>query len=371
MAPRRPLSKKSLAFLCVFGAFLGWSNYSAVLTRILHPGERYPASNSLLGKQKYEGFDAASASRDGLALAAGSQISQRGKSFTATVSVIDRPSGKRRWQTKLNTPPHFRSVNVLLWTPDDQQVVANDTDGYVTVLDARSGQILKQLQVHTYRPCVFGFANGGLLLTEKDIQTGPTFLALRSWPDLTPVWRVPLDCWDAATGNTDASGTLAPVALEDGRSVGVVDLRTRALRGGIITVPGNTDDQTGRYSLYSLSIRPDGRQVAGGLGNGTVMVWDVLTGKVRWKFRPHGGLVRALSWNDSGDALASSAFGGCGLLRSECVVVTRLSGASPKSRVVWHHRFNAVSDPIWLKRSALMLTETSAVFTVPTGLSDP
>jgi len=342
-----------------------WTHSSTLLLS----GERYPAAGSLFGNLRFEGIDVASASMNGRALATGSEISPGGNAFTATVSVIDRPSGRRRWRTELNTPEHFRSVNALLWSPDDQQVVSNDTNGDVTVLDAASGQILNQLKVHTYRPCVFSFVPGGLLLTERGIKGGQTFLALRSWPALTSVWRVPLDCFDGATGNTDHSGTVAAIVLGDGRSVGLFDLQTRAFRTGLLRVPDaqTSDAQT---ALYSLSVQPDGRGVAGGLGNGTVLVWDVPSGQVRWQLHPHGDLVRALSWNAASDALASSAFGGCGWLRSECVVVTRFGGMSPTSKVVWHHRFNVANSVLWLNRSTLLLSEHDQVFTVSSGLSD-
>ncbi|WP_022803291.1 WD40 repeat domain-containing protein [Deinococcus ficus] len=367
MTLRRTLSKPWFVILgaCVLAAVLAWLRFEPVLTRILYTGERYPGAGSMTGSLKYEGFDVAAPSSTGQALAAGSVIAQSRNDFSATVSVIERPGGTRRWRTALNTPENFRSVNAVLWSPDDQQVVSNDTDGDVTVLDARSGHVLQRRNVHTYRPCVFQFVPGGLLQSERDTRNGQTFLTLRSWPALTPVWRIPIDCWDAATGNVDASGTLAVVALGDGRRVGVVDLQTRAFRGAIIELP------TDAPQLYSLSLRPDGRQVAGGLRDGTVMVWDLPSGRVRWQFHAHGDLVRALSWDASGDALASSAFGGCGWLKSECVVVTRFSSDAPQSRVVWHHRNNAAQAAVWLKRSTLLLTESQAVFTVKTGLSEP
>lgn len=368
MAMRRlPRTKwLGIVIVCVYAASFLLSHSSTLLLS----RERYPAAGSLFGKLRYEGIDVASASKDGRALATGSEISPGGSSFTATVSVIDRPSGQRRWRTELNTPEHYRNVNALLWSPDDQQVVSNDTDGDVTVLEAANGNLLRQFKAHTYRPCVFSFVPGGLLLTERDTKGGQTFLALRSWPALKLVWRVPLDCFDGATGNTDHAGTVAAIVLEDGRSVGLFDLRTHTFRGDVLRVPDHqtSDAQT---ALYSLSIQPDGRGVAGGMGNGTVLIWDVPSGQVRWQFHPHGNLVKALSWNRSGDALASSAFGGCGWLRSECVVMTRFGGTSPMSKVLWHHRFYAVDSVMWLNGSTLLLSEHGQVFTVSSGLSGP
>lgn len=367
MTPRHTPSKQWIAILgtCVLAALWGWLKFEPVLTRVLHLDEQYPAAGSVFGSVKYEGFDVASPSSTGLALAAGSSISRSGDGFTATISVIERPGGTRRWRTALNTSENFRSVNAVLWSPDDQEVVSSDTGGDVTVLDARSGRIRQRLNVHTYRPCVFRFVTGGLLLSERDTEHGQTFLSLRSWPALKPVWRTPLDCWGGGPGNVDASGTLAAVGLGSGRRVGVVDLQTQALRAEIIQLPADAPP------LHSLSLRPDGRQVAGGLSDGTLMVWDLPSGTLRWQFRPHGDMVRALSWNASGDALASSAFGGCGWLRSECVVVTHFNGGSAQSRVVWHHRFDSVRTVVWLKRSTLLLTEGRVVFTLGTGLSDP
>ncbi|MGY2897035.1 WD40 repeat domain-containing protein [Deinococcus sp. UYEF24] len=367
MAQWQAFNKKRLriAGLSVLAVIWLWFNADAALNRILYRGDRYPATDSLFGPVRFESIDVASSSRDSLAVATGSVTSPSLEHFTASVSVTDRSTGKRRWRTGLNTPEHHRSVHAVLWSPDDQQVVSNDTDGNVTVLDAGSGKILKQLKVNTYSPCVFSFVTGGLLLTERDIPKGQTFLALRSWPALTPVWRVPLNCRDAAIGNLDASGTLVAIPLEDGLSVGMFDLRTHAFRGPVLRV---ADSQT---TLESLSVRPDGQQVAGGLGNGTVVVWDVPSGKVKQQFHAHGGLVGALSWSASGEALASSAFGKCDWWRSECVVVTQFGGASPDSHVVWNDRYHATSSIEWLKRSELLLSDNTGVVTVASGLPDP
>jgi len=242
-------------------------------------------------------------------------------------------------------------------------VVSNDTEGYVTVFDARSGRVLKELNVHTYRPCVFSFVPGGLLLSERDTPRGPTFLALRSWPELSLVWRVPLDCWDAATGNTNAAGTLAAVALGEGRRVGVIDLQTHALRGPVIVLPGTQSE------LQSLSLRPDGQAVAGGLGNGRVLIWDTPSGQLKSQVHEHGDLVNTLSWSLSGDALASGSFGGCGWPRSECLLVTRFGEASPQSKVVWYRRFNVPGSVEWRGDSALLLSDHDQVFTVASGLA--
>jgi len=363
----RPLPTRwgKIASICALAA-LFWLNSGDLLSRILYPGDRYPSASTWFGR--YEAFSVAAASNTRLAIAAGSQISTDRQDFTAAISLFDRTNRQRRWQTELNTPPSFRSVNALLWSPDDRQVVANDTDGYVTVLDATTGRLLRQLSVHTYRPCIFGFVTGGLLLTERDTPRGQTFLALRSWPALTPVWRVPLDCFDAATGNTDRSGTLAAIALDDGRRLGLFDLRTRTFRTPVLQVP---DTRTVQHALSSLSIRPDGQQVAGGEENGALVVWDARTGQVRWDLHPHGDLVRAVSRNPSGDALASSAFGGCGWPRSECVVVTRFRGVSPGMHVAWNHQFNSPGSVGWLNGNTLLLSEYRNLVTVSSGLPEP
>jgi len=102
-----------------------------------------------------------------------------------------------------------------------------------------------------------------------------------------------------------------------------------------------------------------------------VLIWDTPSGQLRAQVHEHGDLVNTLNWSPSGEALASGGFGGCGWLRSECLLVTRFGAASPQSKVVWYRRFNVPGSVEWRGASALLLSDHDQVFTVASGLARP
>lgn len=306
--------------------------------------------------QVYEGLDVASRSPDGRWVAGGGS-QEYGKSFTFRVILWNAATMERRWAVTRPTTD-FRSVNALAWSPDSRALWAHDTEGKVTVLNVGTGRVVREFQADTYRPCVFAATPGGLLLTEQAESGSSPTLTLRRWEDGAVQWRVPLPCWDAAGGSVDAAGRTVAYSPRMGE-VALFDLRRRAPLGAALSLGE-------KFGPYALALSPDGTRVAAGGGKGRVVVWSAASGQEVWRRRPHWGLVQALTWDETGSALASSGFGGCGGWRSECVVVTRSSSDEPQSRVVWWRRFQSAKSIEWLGEDRLLLSIGERAFTVRT-----
>lgn len=200
-------------------------------------------------------------------------------------------------------------------------------------------------------------------MSERDSTGQQTFTSLRAGPELTLLWRVPLDCSETASGNVDQAGTVAAIITPGGHSIGLFDLKTRAFRRPLFQ-PSDPD-----MTIHSAAVRSDGQQVAGGFQDGTLAFWKSDSPTVFRTVRPHHGLVQDLSWSLTGDAIASAAFGNCGWLKNDCAVVTRLDGDQPVSHVVWSHRFHAPGSLAWLEESKLLLMSNNGIYVVPSGLN--
>ena len=70
-------------------------------------------------------------------------------------------------------------------------------------------------------------------------------------------------------------------------------------------------------SVLSISIHPDGKKVATGMGNSTAVVVSATTGETLCQLGEHGSVVRAIAYSPSGKRIAT---GKVGRLRAEPVL---------------------------------------------------
>jgi hypothetical protein len=67
--------------------------------------------------------------------------------------------------------------------------------------------------------------------------------------------------------------------------------------------------------VRSVAWRPDGRVLAAGDDTGTVFLWDTATGRERGRLTGHPGRVRSVAWSPDGRLLASAGGHGAGTVR--------------------------------------------------------
>jgi WD40 repeat protein len=311
----------------------------------------------------YEGLKVARQSPDGRLLAAGGSVTaSRGDHFDGRVVVWDAASLQRLRAVTL-PHPEFGSVDDLRWAPDSRSLAVMSS-GILYALDRQSGRVLAQVPTHQYTACVLAFVPGGLLTTERAGERGPTSLVLRSWPSLAVQWRQPLACSSAsARSSIDAAGTLlayAPGGRGDSLpdELRLLDLKTRTPLPPLIRRDASGYPQ-------ALAVNEDGRTVAAGYEDGTVIVWDARAGRELWRSRPHGDLVVSLAWSPDGQTLASSGFGRCGRWRSECLAVSRRVAGTVQSRVLWHDTYNVPDTLSWLAPDQILVTVARQARVVP------
>jgi WD40 repeat protein len=346
-----------------------------ILTLIYGPLAWLPAVARLRGQQLYattashrtfESLDVIRQSPDGRWMAAGGVTTpMRREQFRGRVIIWQARSLER---VGTFTLPSAQSggVDDLRWAPDSRSLAVMD-GGILYALDRQTGRVLTQVQTHQFTACVLAFVPGGLLSTERAGERGPTSLVLRAWPSLNVQWRQPLACSSAsARSSIDAAGTLLAYAPDgkDGSDelehLGLLDLKTRTP-----LPPLKRRDASGYPQ--SLAVHPDGRTVAAGYEDGTVIVWDARAGTELWRSKPHGDLVTSLAWSPDGRTLASAGFGLCGQGRSECMALSRRVGGQVSSQVIWSST-NHVPDTLsWLAPDRVLLSadRIAQVVTVP------
>lgn len=117
----------------------------------------------------------------------------------------------------------------------------------------------------------------------------------------------------------------------------------------------------------ATAITPDGRRAAVGYADGTVIVFEALSGKRLAEWRPHTDAVYDLAWSPDGSALATYGKGACGGLSNPyCVMVTNFSGGTPSTKAAWRHDGIDTSTTLeWVGRDRLLLDDDkSSVFTI-------
>ncbi len=83
--------------------------------------------------------------------------------------------------------------------------------------------------------------------------------------------------------------------------------------------------------VSSVVLSPDGKHLAGAGSDGTVQVWDALTGQQTLSLQGHSGMVLSVHYSPDGKRLASAGWGGMLKLWDATTgqVVLSLRGHSP------------------------------------------
>ncbi len=213
-------------------------------------------------------------------------------------------TGEEIWSFDIEVPPRGESYTCgVKFSPDGGLIavcapIASDYGIYL--LDATSGQPVRKLVGHTWKPWSVTFTADGQTL----YSTG---------------WDGSVRRWNVATGEQLALplGIRATgVTATDGKSrIAYADDR------GIVRVVGTqTGEESESFQLdgkfSQLDFSPDGSQLAAGASEGelvTVVIWDLTTGKIyrKWEW-PRGrdlhSSVESLKFSPDGQAIAAAVF---------------------------------------------------------------
>ena len=207
---------------------------------------------------------------------------------------------------------HLNSVQSLAYSPDGRTLASSGWDARVRLWEAESGKRLRQIRGPDTRKCVTFAPDGKSLLVADTYGGGLTLFA----PETGAAVR--------SFGETGSQKRRAPLAafLPGGKSVATVEvLSNRGEESGALCVWDATDGHLvrsfnltvggfGGGSAYALS--PDGKMLAVGEENyggaSAVRLWDVEAGKPLATLRGHTGAVTALAFSHDGRNLASGSW---------------------------------------------------------------
>jgi WD40 repeat protein/type II secretory pathway predicted ATPase ExeA len=215
-----------------------------------------------------------------------------------------------------------------------EAVLAAYHDGYVTLVDAKSLAPRWSAQIDStpvYALAVgaeqFALASGDNTIVIGDLQTGET---LQTWRHSSIIRSLSLSAdgtrlltgddefqvivWDARSGEA-----LQTMAEHD------AEVKAVALRGDLaVSGTGSGDYDTDTFILWdaaagtprhilnpgavnSVGISMDGRFVASGMNDGSVLIWDAQTGEQKLSLKGHSAVVNSVSFSPDGSRLVSSA----------------------------------------------------------------
>ncbi|MBD2504474.1 WD40 repeat domain-containing protein [Anabaena azotica] len=231
---------------------------------------------------------AVSFSPDGQILASGSQ--------DGSLNLWDIKSGKL-----IRTLKHSEPVIDVVFSPDGKYIASGlDLGSNIRLWNWRTGEIIRLkddpdaykmgFSHIKYQPTSFSSDSQTLFATNAS-QSG-----IQSWNLQT----------GKRTGNFEAKSSINAVAISpDGNNL-AVGIRDNAIKlwnvsnGQLIY---NLIGHTGEVKTVAFS--PDGKQIASGSQDGSVKLWNISTGKVISTFRAHKQLVWAVAFNPDGKTIAS------------------------------------------------------------------
>lgn len=275
---------------------------------------------------------------------------QPGASNSAVGSAVSSQSVKRvvsptfvRPETALLTyTGHHNTLTSIAWSPDGHALATGAIDGTVQVWDAVSGHPLRvyHSQIPPAKPddwapsvswspdskqlltCfisalsaqIFDVASGTMRASFSPAPGGTfmavswsphgKYVALGSSTSVIEVSVVPSQQVIATW--TEHGGLLQTLAWSPDST------RIATASSSLITIwKATTGQKLLEYSnhhatVYSLSWSPDGARIASAAGDGTVQIWDAVSGATQMIYSKHqGGYIRAVAWSPEQNMIAS------------------------------------------------------------------
>ena len=236
-----------------------------------------------------------------LAYAPDSKLLASGAIDENTVRVWDAATGQ---QLRVLSG-HSGWIRIVAFSPDGKTLASGSFDTSIKLWDPATGQLLRTLQGHEGFISTVAFSPDGRSLASSasdgtvqmwDVASGAKRdgFAFEPAPNLNtgaPLWTTGL--------SFSPDGKTLAVGSEDG-SIVLVDAATgidpRTLRG-----------HTGIVVSRGLAFSPDGKTLASGSFDGTVRLWDVASGAQRSELRAHGLRVLSLAFSPDGAHVASTS----------------------------------------------------------------
>ncbi|WP_240911174.1 protein kinase domain-containing protein [Paludisphaera soli] len=196
------------------------------------------------------------------------------------------------------------SAGCLAMTDDGRFLASGHDDDVIRLWEVGSGRLVRQLKGLASRARSLSFSPDGMRLASSSGD-----------PEKPPEQRGSVTIWDVATGRS----------IREYRGHGeVVDAVVYLGVGALVASGGGNgkihvwDSETGELArvleghedaVRRLALSRDGRRLASGSSDRSAIVWDLASGKVAARLSTEGDVL-ALTFDETGDALATASHGG-------------------------------------------------------------
>jgi WD40 repeat protein len=233
------------------------------------------------------------------------------------IQLIDLDSGGLITDPLHHIVPFQGNLFSIAPSPDGAILATASADGTVILWDRASGQpIMAPLLGHSSLVVSLAFSPNGRYVASGSCS----------------VFHAAGNCiggqvivWDASTGEAvhvleDAVGFSQAVSFSPDSTLltvndcELVEVAGACLEGSIRLYDISTGQTVAVYSghdsfIWSAAFSPDGRLLATGSQDNTIIIWDLVTGQpVGQRLENHGGPVRRVSFSPDGHLLASAGF---------------------------------------------------------------
>jgi WD40 repeat protein len=191
------------------------------------------------------------------------------------------------------------SVNDLAWSPDGLRIAASQGKGPVKLLDPTERESPFVVGKES-SSCSVSWASNGRLLASGGCNPMVHVWNVDSGAEVRPlpgnVEKIHRLAW------SHHSGALA--AIDEGNTIFVWNADT----GALLRTWSDQRHRLGHSALcFAIAWSPDDRRLASAWNDGTVRVYDALSGKETWSVWLHGGQVTSsIAWSIDGKSIASA-----------------------------------------------------------------
>ena len=211
----------------------------------------------------------------------------------STVWLWDVLTGEHK-ATLQGDPGMFRSdeISPITYSPDGG-TLASVSFSEIWLWDTTTGGHKATLQGHMNQVCSVAYSPDGTTLASASRST-----TLKGDGLICEIWL-----WDTVTGEHKATLALGAYIEEE-----------YIIQEYIVQESEKSKVSLADNGIYSVAYSPDGSTITAGSKDGTVVLWDAVTGKHKATFTGHIGGIDSVAYNSDGKVIATGGKDGTALL---------------------------------------------------------